>query len=198
MCSGAGYHPQIAMGETMRLSSLIRLWIWTTLLALVAFAILAVTDQKLKAATGFGTVDLQSVHDALGAKRIFSAWIAREHAAAAGFALGFDYLFMPLYAMSFYFSAILAREAFAPKRGLKRRAVDYLGFVPLIGAIADAIENGLELTMLTGGATNSLAQNALMVTQVKMVCFYVGLALLIAGFVGMMKLRRPKKAEKAG
>ncbi len=99
----------------MRLSSLIRLWVWTTLLAIVAFAILAITDQTLKAQTGFGTVDLQSASSALGFKRVFAAWIARPHAAAAGFGLGFDYLFMPLYAMSFYFSAILEREAFAPK-----------------------------------------------------------------------------------
>ncbi|HEY0106081.1 MAG TPA: hypothetical protein VGB91_08360, partial [Rhizomicrobium sp.] len=76
----------------MRLSSLIRLWLWTALLAAVAFAILAVTDQKLKAATGFGTVDLQSARTAFDAKRIFTAWIDRSHAAAAGFGLGFDYL----------------------------------------------------------------------------------------------------------
>ncbi|MEJ0027021.1 MAG: hypothetical protein WDN01_13420 [Rhizomicrobium sp.] len=179
----------------MRLSSLIRLWVWTTLLALVAFGILAIADSKLKAATGFGTVDLQSAWDALGFKRIFAAWIARPHAAAAGFGLGFDYLFMPLYAMSFYFSAILAREAFAPKRGLARRAIDYLGFVPLIGALADAVENALEYSMLLGGATDSTAYAAYLATNVKMTCFYVGLALLVAGIVGVMTLRRPKKED---
>ncbi len=181
----------------MRLSSLVRLWAWTTLLAVVAFAILAVTDSKLKAATGFGTLDLQSARTALDAKRVFSAWIDRQHAAAAGFGLGFDYLFMPLYAMAFYFSAILAREAFAPKRGLARRAIDYLGFVPLVGAVADAVENGLEFTMLSGGATDALAADAFAATQVKFVCFYVGLALLLAGVAGFVKLRRPKKEDEA-
>jgi len=179
----------------MRLSSLIRLWVWTTLLAVVAFAILAVTDSKLKAATGFGTVDLQSAQSAMDFKRIFAAWIARPHAAAAGFGLGFDYLFMPLYAMSFYFSAILAREAYAPKRGLARRAIDYLGFVPLLGALADAAENALEYSMLSGGADDGAAYAAFIATNVKMTCFYVGLAFLVAGIAGVIKLRWPKKDE---
>ncbi len=177
----------------MRLSSLIRLWGWTTLLAVVAFAILAITDHKLKMDTGFGTADLQSAQTAMDFKRIFAAWIARPHAAAAGFGLGFDYLFMPLYAMSFYFSAILAREAFAPKRGLARRVIDYLGFVPLLGALADAAENALEFSMLIGGADDATAHAAFLATSVKWVCIAVGLALLVAGIAGAIKLRRPKK-----
>ena len=181
----------------MRLSSLIRLWVWTTVLAIVAFAILALADHKLKLETGFGTVDLQSARTAMDFKRIFAAWIARPHAAAAGFGLGFDYLFMPLYAMSFYFSAILAREAYAPKRGLARRVIDYLGFVPLLGALADAAENALEYSMLAAGADDSTAYAALVATNVKFTCFFVGLALLAAGIAGYIKLRRPKRDESA-
>lgn len=181
----------------MRLSTLIRLWIWVTLMAIAAFVVLAVLEQRLKAATGFGTLDLQRMSDAMGYRRALAAWIAREHAVTAGFSLGFDYLFMPLYAMAFYFSAIVAREAYAPKRGLLRRAIDYLGFVPLVGAVADAVENGLEFTMLTGGATDALAADAFLATQVKTVCFVVGLGLLVAGIVGAVKLRRPKKDEDA-
>jgi hypothetical protein len=180
----------------MRLSSLIRLWLWTTVMAIAAFAVLIVLDQRLKAATGFGTADLQTARTAYEFKRVFAAWIAREHASAAGFSLGFDYLFMPLYAMSFYFSAILAREAFTPKRGLARRAVDYFGFVPLIGAIADATENALEFSMLTGGATDGVAQAAYIATSIKWTCVTVGLALLIAGIVGVIRLRMPKKEEE--
>ena len=179
----------------MRLSSLIRLWGWTTVLAIVAFAILAIADRKLKADTGFGTADLQGAQTAMDFKRIFAAWIARPHAAAAGFGLGFDYLFMPLYAMSFYFSAILAREAYAPKRGLARRVVDYLGFVPLLGALADAAENALEYSMLVGGADDATAYAAFIATTMKWTCIAVGLGLLVAGIAGVIKLRRKKKAE---
>lgn len=177
----------------MRLSSLIRLWLWTTLLAVAVFAALVFQDQQLKIVSGFGTVDLQSAPDAMGYKLIFSAWIARPQAAAAGFCLGLDYLFMPLYAISFYLSAILAREAFFPKRGLLRRVIDYLGYLPFVGAIADATENALQFTMLASGATDSMAHAALMATNIKFTCFYVGLALLLGGIAGVIKLRWPKK-----
>jgi hypothetical protein len=181
----------------MRLTSLIRLWLWTTALAIIAFAVLAVLDARLKAATGFGTLDLQSAQTALAYKRVFAAWIARQHSAMAGFSLGFDYLFMPLYAIAFYFSAMLAREAFAPKKGLARRAIDYLGFVPLAGALADAIENGLEFSMMSGAPSDATAQWANMASNVKSTCFYVGLVLLLAGIAGAIKLRRPKQKDSA-
>lgn len=176
----------------MSLKSLIRLWLWTTVLAIAAFAVLYVLEHRLVAATGFGTLDLQSAQTAMDDKRAFAAWIARQHAATAGFSLGFDYLLMPLYAMSFYFSAILAREAFAPKRGLARRAIDYLGFVPLAGALADAVENALEFSMLSGTATDGVAYAAFVASSIKTTCLYVGLALLAAGIAGAVKLRLPK------
>jgi hypothetical protein len=179
----------------MRLSTLIRLWIWVTLMAVAALVVLGVLDQRLKAATGFGVVDLQSMSDAMGYKRALAAWIAREHAVTAGFSLGFDYLFMPLYAISFYFSAMIAREAFTPKRGVWRRVLDYLGYVPFAGAIADATENALEYSMLTGGATDGTAQAAFLASNIKWTCAYVGMALLLAAVAGVVKLWWPKKED---
>ncbi|MBV9046192.1 MAG: hypothetical protein JO294_13785 [Alphaproteobacteria bacterium] len=179
----------------MRLKTLIRLWLWTTLLALAAFAVLAYYETVLKSATGFNMRDLQSMTTAYDYQRALAAWIARQHAAMAGFSLGFDYLFMPLYAMSFYFSGMIAREAFTLKRTVTRRVVDYLGFLPIIGAIADAIENALEFAQLTRTPTDAVAQWAHLATQVKFVCFFVGLALLIAAVAGWFTLRRPKKED---
>ena len=43
----------------MRLKTLIRLWLWMTLMAVAAFIVLAVIERGLKAQTGFGVVDLQ-------------------------------------------------------------------------------------------------------------------------------------------
>ncbi len=179
----------------MRLKTLIRLWLWVTLMAIAAFAVLFIMEGRLKTATGFGVHDLQSMGTAIGYKRALAGWIAREHAATAGFSLGFDYLFMPLYALSFYFSAMLAREAFAPKRGIARRAIDYLGFVPLVGAIADAVENALEFVQLSAGPTDGGAYAAFVASGIKSTCFYVGLLLLLAGVAGVIRLRRPKKEE---
>jgi hypothetical protein len=178
----------------MRLRTLIRLWLWTTLMAIAALAVLIVIDGRLKAATGFGTADLQRLSNAAQYDAVFGAWIARQHAAAAGFALGFDYLFMPLYATAFYFSGILAREAFAPKRGSFRRLIDYLGFVPLIGAVADATENALEYSMLAAAkADDGTAYSAFIATNVKWSCIAVGMVLLVAAIAGVIKLQLPKK-----
>jgi hypothetical protein len=181
----------------MKLKTLIRLWLWVTAMAIAAFAVLAVLENKLKATTGFGVVDLQSARTAFEYKRAFAAWIARESAAAVGFSLGFDFLFMPLYAISFYFSAMLVREAFTPKKGIARRLVDYLGFLPVVAAIADAVENSLEFNMFASGASDSIAAAAYTATEIKWVCFIAGFVLLLAAIPGVVRLRRPKKDEAA-
>jgi hypothetical protein len=179
----------------MRLNTLIRLWIWVTLMAIAALVVLGVLDSRLKAATGFGVVDLQEMNDAMGYKRALAAWIAREHSVTAGFSLGFDYLFMPLYAISFYFSAMIAREAFTPKRGVYRRTMDYLGYVPFLGAFADAAENALEYSALTGSTTDGTAQAAFLASNIKWTCAYVGVGLLLAAVAGVIKLWWPKKED---
>ncbi|HEV2651221.1 MAG TPA: hypothetical protein VGU69_08185 [Rhizomicrobium sp.] len=179
----------------MSLKLLLRRWIWLVVAALVSFAVLYWLDQKLKAETGFGTVDLQGLPTGLDYKRIFAAWIDRPHAAAAGFNLGFDYLFMLLYGTAFYYSAIVAREAFAPKRGTLRRVLSYLAIVPVLGAVADAAENAFQFWMLNTGATDAFADAAARATGVKDVCFIVGLLLLAAAVPGYVKLVRPVKEQ---
>lgn len=100
----------------MTLKTLLLRWQWTTLLAIAAFAVLYSLDNGLKTATGAGTVDLQTAQTAMEYKRILAAWIARPHAATAGFNLGFDYLFMPLYGFAFYYS-----ESSRARRSRRRR-----------------------------------------------------------------------------
>lgn len=177
------------------LKTLFRRWALTTLFAVAAFAVLVYFDTRLKAATGYGTRDLQSAQTAMDFKRVFAAWIAREHSATAGFNLGFDYLFMPLYGFAFYYSGIIAREAFTPKKGLFRRLMNYLSVVPLVGAFADAVENALEFSMMTSGARDDLAQLAFTATSAKTICFYAGLILLAAGTAGFFRLPGTKKKE---
>jgi hypothetical protein len=179
----------------MSLKLLLRRWIWLVAGALVSFAVLYWLDQKLKVETGFGTVDLQGLPTGLDYKRIFAAWIDRPHAAAAGFNLGFDYLFMLLYGTALYYSAIVAREAFAPKQGTLRRVLSYLAIVPVLGAVADAAENGFQFWMLNNGTSDALAEAALHATGVKDTCFVVGLLLLAAAVPGYVKLVRPVKEQ---
>lgn len=181
----------------MPLKTLLRRWEWLTLFAIAAFVILYFLDGALKNATGYGTVDLQSAQSQAEFQRIFFAWIIQKHAATAGFSLGFDYLYMPLYGLSFFYSGIIAREAFFPQKGWLRRIMNYLVLVPLAGALADAAENALEFSMLVSGATDEMAALAYRATNAKMICFYVGLLLLAAALAGFFKLRAPKKDDTA-
>jgi len=177
------------------LKTLLRRWEWLTLFAIGAFAVLSFLDIGLKSATGYGTVDLQSAQTATDFKRIFFAWIVQKHAATAAFSLGFDYLFMPLYGLAFFYSAIIAREAFLAKKGLPRRLMNYLALIPLAGALADAVENALEFSMLVDGANDTMAALAFRASTAKTICFTVGLLLLAAALAGFFKLRAPKKDE---
>ena len=181
----------------MPLKTLLRRWEWLTIIAIGAFAILYFLDVGLKSATGYGTVDLQSAQSEADFQRIFFAWIVQKHAATAAFSLGFDYLFMPLYGFSFFYSGIIAREAFTPKKGVPRRMMNYLALVPLAGALADAAENALEFSMMINGPSDSIAALAYRATNAKTICFTVGLALLAAALAGFFKLRAPKKEEPA-
>jgi hypothetical protein len=49
--------------------------------------------------------------------------------------------------------------------------------------------------MMIHGANDNLARLAFVATNVKIVCFTVGLVLLVAALAGFFKLRAPKKAE---
>src|SRR3569832_2347090 len=50
----------------IHLNTLIRLWIWVTLMAVAALVLRGVQNSLLKSATGFGVVDLQGMNDAGG------------------------------------------------------------------------------------------------------------------------------------
>ncbi len=98
-------------------ATLMSRWAWSTGLAMAVFAILAALDLRLKALTGVGTADLAAFTSATSFAPPFFVWSAQPYAVRAGFNLGFDYLLMPLYAASFFYSGIIAAEGFAPRPG---------------------------------------------------------------------------------
>ena len=119
------------------------------------------------------------------------------YAVRAGFDWGLDYLLMPLYAAAFFYSGILAREAFAPRPGRVRRILTTLAAVPLAGALLDAGENALQFSMMLWGATDTLAGLAAMLTHAKWAALVVGGVLLVGAVMGQVA-ERPKRAAKAG
>ena len=96
----------------MRLTkqSLVRRWLLTTVLGAIVFAVLAWSDFRLKALSGFGTGDLQGFSTAQQYRQAFMVWPSL-YAVRAGFNWGLDYLLMPLYAAAFFYSGIITREA---------------------------------------------------------------------------------------
>jgi hypothetical protein len=170
-------------------------WAWTTLGSIAVFAVLAYIDLKLKAETGYGTVDLQKVWTAASVRTVTGAWFMPRAAGMAGFNLGFDYLFMPLYGFAFYYGTLAARRAFVPKPGAAHRIVTFIAAIPLAGAICDCVENALETAMFIGQPTDRMASVAFMATNAKLVCFYIGAAMSLLGVIGLFRRRKPEAAE---
>jgi len=175
---------------------LARRWAISSVLAALVFAILAWSDLRLKSFTGFGTADLQGFATADQYRQAFMAWPGR-YAVRAGFDWGLDYLFMPIYATAFFYSGILAREAFAPRPGRLRRILTLLCAVPIAGAMLDAVENGLQLSLMFSGLSDGLAGLALYVSNAKWVAIYVGLALWLGALFARQQERVQARLRQA-
>ncbi len=170
-------------------------WAWSSGLALGVFAILALLDLRLKALTGVGTADLAGFSSAAQFRAAFWAWSPEPYAVRAGFNLGFDYLLMPLYAASFFYSGVLSAEAYAPGAGRLRRLLLAAAMVPLIGALCDAAENALQLSMLMNGANDGAAGLASAASNAKIIALIVGLALLAGALMARFTKRALRTAK---
>ncbi len=164
-------------------------WAWTTGLAVLMLILLNVLDGILKARTGYGTVNLQGVESGWAARVIADHWTSPPNAVLAGFLLGLDYLFMPLYAAALFFGSLVALDRFAPRPGQLRRILTLLALAPIAAAICDALENALELVMMTRAATDTLASFALEATAGKWLGILIGVALSLAALIGRVRKR---------
>ena len=178
-------------------AALNRRWAISTGLAVAVFAALSMLDVSLRALSGLGTADLQGF--ALGAqyRAAASAWAPAPIALRAGFSLGFDYLFMPLYAASFFYSGIIAREAFAPRPSRLRRLFTLLAAVPIAAAVLDAFENIVEMSLLLNGASDALARLAFTISNAKMMAVYVGLVLLAGAILAQVQERQKRRQAES-
>lgn len=171
-------------------------WAWTSAAAFAALAVLYLTDTILKAKTGYGAVDLQNVPTGWGIRSVMDRWTSPPDSALAGFGLGFDYLFMPLYGAALFFGAIAARERFAPMPGRMRRILSALAIAPVAGALFDACENALQMIMLTNGPSQTLATLAAEATTAKFAGILIGLALTLAAVIGLFVKRKKEEGKK--
>lgn len=164
--------------------SLNRRWAWTSICAIGAFAVLAILDTVLKRSTGYGTADLQRATTIDDVNLILAAWSTSRQAILAGFNLGFDYLFMPLWGFALFYGALAARERFAPNPGTARRILMFLAVVPLAGMLLDGVENATELGWIMKGVTEKTVMIGSTATDAKWLCVAIGLLLSLVGLIG--------------
>ncbi len=182
--------------DTMRITKqlLVRRWAISTLLAILVFAVLAASDLRLESLSGFGTAELQRFSTAQQYNAAFMVWPS-VYAVRAGFNWGLDYLLMPLYAASFFYSAIIAREAFAPAGSRFHRIITTLAAVPVAGAMLDMFENALQLFMMLSGATDGLARIALTVSSAKLIALMLGVVMLVGAVLAQVQERQKKRLK---
>lgn len=173
---------------------LVRRWAISTLLAILVFAVLAASDLRLETLSGFGTAELQRFSTAQQYNAAFMVWPS-VYAVRAGFNWGLDYLLMPLYAASFFYSAIIAREAFAPAGSRFHRIITMLAAVPVAGAMLDMFENALQLFMMLSGATDGLARIALTVSSAKLIALMLGVVMLVGAVLAQVQERQKKRLK---
>ena len=179
-------------------STLERGWAWSTGLGLVVFAVLAAMDLWLKSLTGVSTADLQGLSSAAQFRLAFHAWAPEPYAVRAGFDLGFDYLLMPLYAASFFFSGVLVAERFTPGGSPFRRWVLMAAMVAPVARLARCGRKCAANSPCSSPApTDAWARIAFSISSAKSVAITVGVVLLIGAVLASSGWERPKPGQKS-
>jgi hypothetical protein len=159
-------------------------WALTGGAAIVLLVVLNLLDSVLKAKTGYDTFSLQGVGSGWGIRVIVDHWLSPPDATLAGFLIGLDFLFIPLYGAALFFGALAAIDRFAPPGGRLRRIMTLLALAPIGAAICDGLENILQFYMLTHASTDLTASLALEATAAKWLGILIGLAMTVAALVG--------------
>jgi hypothetical protein len=125
-------------------------------------------------------VDFELAGSVEKAGQIISAWNATDRI-RAGFSLGFDYLYMPVYSTTIALACVLAAGV------LKRRAWHSVGWLLAwslwIAAICDAIENLALFTELLGNNVAPWPQIAQICATIKFGLILLGLLYVVVGVV---------------
>ncbi len=117
------------------------------LLTIAIFGIFYFIDQPLQtSAAPSGTVSFELARTPETARSILDSWDANARLIAA-FGLGFDFLFMPVYALALSFGLLLAGHG---KANWYRRLTMWMGWGAFAAALFDAVENYALLRVLIG------------------------------------------------
>jgi hypothetical protein len=170
-------------------------FLWWALLALtivLTVALQAVGVPLKTPAAPQGIVSYELAGTAAAAQRILDSWDdgSRVH---AGFSLGLDYLYMPVYALTIGLACVWAARVL----GSWKRWLGSLGRVLAFGlglaALLDATENFALTTMLFSAAADPWPAVARWCATGKFALIIAGLVYVLAGFIVWLMTRPSRK-----
>lgn len=140
-------------------------------------------DPPLKTDVSAGIVSFELARSPQTAAGMVESWDSRARLFAA-FGLGFDFLFMPLYATALSAGLLLAA---ARLKGNWRALANLLGWSAYLAIIFDAIEN-IALFSVLAGEIDSNPQIAFWCASIKFGLLLLGLGYALAG--GLVKQKQ--------
>lgn len=162
-------HPLAAVPFPARRS----LFYFLLVLTLIIFGVFQFLDQPLRTpAAPNGIVSYELAGSLENAQSMLNSWDEKARLAAA-FGLGFDYLFMPVYALALSLGLLLAG---ANKPTWYLAFTSWLGWGAFVAAGFDAIENYALWLLLNGEVSAALP-------PIAGICATIKFTLLIAGLV---------------
>ena len=163
-------HPLEFLPESLRK----RLFYFFLALTLTIFGVFRFLDQPLQPN---GIVAFELAGNVASAQRIVDAWNADARLFAA-FGLGFDYLFMPVYALALAFGLLLARGE-QPSR--YHSFANLAAWGAFAAALFDAVENYALWHTLTLNAVSPYPQLAAICAVIKFALLLLGLGVIASG-----------------
>jgi len=147
-------------------------------LTLVIFGIFNSLDRPLKTdAAPSGIVSFELGQTVNNAQAIIDSWDAKARLYAA-FGIGFDYLFMPVYALALSLGLLLASH---DKKDGYRILAAWLGWGAFVAALFDMVENCALWKMLISGVFSPYPELAAFCASTKFMLLIAGLVIALAG-----------------
>lgn len=167
-------HPLAAVPFPARKS----LFYFFLVVTLFIFGIFQFLDQPLRTpAAPNGIVSYELAGSLENAQSMLNSWDEKARLAAA-FGLGFDYLFMPAYALALSLGLLLVG---AEKPKAYHTLTSWLGCGVFVAAGFDAIENYALWLILNGEVSAALPPIAGMCATIKFILLIAGLVTAVAG-----------------
>ena len=147
-------------------------------LTVLIFGVFSTAEPFLRTpAAPSGIVSFELARDVNTAQSMIDSWDANARLYAA-FGLGFDYLFMPTYALALSLGLLLASSN---KTGFYHTFAAWMGWGAFAAALFDAVENYALWKELINGAFSPYPEIAAFCATIKFMLLIVGLITALSG-----------------